>query len=93
MRKIEQDMLNAVNNRTDFNQANTRVTYHSKVDSSAIYLHGNHIGTFVHYTGTMVPNKETFACWPTTTTRSRLRAMDIAASIKGGQAAIDGVIL
>lgn len=93
MRKIEQLMLNAVKNKTNFSLDNTRVSYEPKVNSSAIYLHNNHIATFVHYTESIVANVETFFCWPTRTTASRLRALGVNATIKHGDAAIDGVIL
>jgi len=93
MRKIEQQMNNAVHNKENFSFANTMVTYAPEVNASAIYLHGHHIATFVHYTGGVVPNTDTFRDWPTATTRSRLRALGVNASIKNFEATIDGVVL
>tara|TARA_B100000780_G_scaffold220224_1_gene159277 strand:- start:810 stop:1109 length:300 start_codon:yes stop_codon:yes gene_type:complete len=93
MRKIEQQMINAIHNKENFSFANTMVNYVSEVNSSAIYLHGNHIATFVHYDGGVVPNADTFRDWPTPTTRSRLRALGVDASIKNFAATIDGVEL
>jgi len=70
-----------------------------------VYLHGKHIATHWYgdgvvsddpmYTGSREESTDvevdTFRRWPTTTTRSRLRALGINASIKQGQACIDGV--
>ena len=93
MRLIESNMLNAVHNKANWSKDNTEVTYVTEVNSSAIYLHGHRIATYVHYTGTMVPNANTFSQWPTATTRSRLRALGINASVKSGQAMINGELL
>ena len=94
MRKIEQDMLNAVWNKSDACFSNTSVHYNEHTYTILIRLHGNLIATYVHDGQYKFnANIETFKLWPTRTTSSRLRAMGIVASIKGGQAAIDGVIL
>ena len=93
MRKIEEQMNAAVANKDDFSFANTSVRYAPEVNSSAIYLHGHHIATFVHTTDSIVPNADTFRDWPTSTTRSRLRALGVNASIKNFSATIDGVTL
>ena len=93
MRLIEEQMLTAVHARSNFSKDNTLVRYVPGVNTTAIYLHGHHIATYVHYTETMMPINETFIDWPTRTTASRLRALGIKASLKQGQAAIDGVIL
>ena len=93
MRKIEKQMNAAVANKKDFSFANTSVRYAPEVNSSAIYLHGHHIATVVHYDGGVVPNIDTFRDWPTSTTRSRLRALGVNASIKNFAATIDGVTL
>jgi len=93
MRQIEQQMNTAVDNMTNWSKDNTMVTYVSEVNSSAIYLHGHHIATYVHTTGTTVPNTDTFRDWPTATTRSRLRALGVAASIKDFMATIDGELI
>ena len=44
MRKIEQQMNEAILNRQDFRKDNTEVITIS--DCSFVYLHGNHIATF-----------------------------------------------
>lgn len=94
MRKIEASMLTAIWNKLNVNLSNTSVHYNEHTQTSLIRLHGNLIATYKHdglykYKA----NEGMFKSWPTTTTRSRLRAMGIPASIKGGQAVIDGVIL
>jgi len=109
MRKIEQDMLEAISTRKSWTGANTSVfieTCGNPFGTRAeVYLHGKHIATHWDgdgvvsddpmYTGSREESTDvevdTFRRWPTTTTRSRLRALGINASIKQGQACIDGV--
>lgn len=101
MRQIEKEMLQAIVSKTNFSKGNTQVTYypeietpiHSRMETSKVYLHGNHIATVCHtepHRGRVVVNKDTLAAWPTPTTASRLRALGIHASIKDFQACIDG---
>ena len=87
MRKIEENMLNAIWNKLTVNLSNTSVHYNEHTQMSLVRLHGNLIATYKH--DGLYKYKE----WATTTTRSRLRAMGINASIKGGKAVIDGVVL
>jgi len=94
MRKIEENMLNAIWNKLTVNLSNTSVHYNEHTQMSLVRLHGNLIATYKHdglykYKANAAMFKE----WATTTTRSRLRAMGINASIKGGKAVIDGVVL
>jgi len=86
-------MLSAIGYKENFSSANTMVRYAPEVNASAVYLHGHHIATYVHTTDTMMPNTDTFRDWPTATTRSRLRALGVNASIKNFMATIDGVEL
>ena len=67
MRKIEQQMNEAILNRQDFRKDNTEVITIS--DCSFVYLHGNHIATV---------GKTLDICdagWQTVTTKSRLNAL------------------
>ena len=67
MRKIEQQMNEAILNRKDFRKDNTEVITIS--DCSFVYLHGNHIATV---------GKTLDICdagWQTVTTKSRLNAL------------------
>ena len=75
MRKIEQQMLNAVQNKLDWSKDNTRVEYVQEVDSSCIRLYEHIIATFNHYTNTLITNKDVLLEWPAVTTKSRLRAL------------------
>ena len=45
MRKIEQQMNNAISNNQNWQSANTAVTYDEQSGESKVYLHGNHIAT------------------------------------------------
>ena len=43
MRKIEQQMNNAISNNLNWQSDNTAVTYDADTDTSTVYLHGNKI--------------------------------------------------
>ena len=45
MRKIEEQMCNAVHHNIDWKNSNTSVTYCEESGESKVYLHGNHIAT------------------------------------------------
>ena len=45
MRKIEQQMNDAISNNQNWQSGNTAVTYNSETNESKVYLHGNHIAT------------------------------------------------
>ena len=45
MRKIEEQMCNAVHHNIDWKNANTSVTYCEESGESKVFLHGNHIAT------------------------------------------------
>ena len=74
MRKIEQDMLRAIANRTNWKCGNTEVRC-PFYDTQHVYLHGHHIAEIFH--GKPTANRQTLARWPTPTTKSRLRALGI----------------
>jgi hypothetical protein len=74
MRKIEQQMLDAIQNRATWRMDNTSISPIDDVNS-AVYLHGNHIADVNSRTGLVMVNKETLMRWPTPTTKSRLRAL------------------
>lgn len=77
MRKIEQQMCKAIGNKQSWSLANTRVEYHNdeQGETAEVYLHNNHIGTYVYKQVKFYVNGSTFAKWPTRTTKSRLRAL------------------
>jgi hypothetical protein len=78
MRKIEQEMNNAISNNKNWQSANTVVTFDPETNESKVYLHGNHIATvgddFVQIFD---------GGWQSTTTKSRLNAILSEHAIKG----------
>ena len=70
MRKIEQQMNNAISNNLNWQSSNTSVTFDAETNESKVYLHGNHIATvgddFVQIFD---------GGWQSTTTKSRLNAI------------------
>lgn len=89
MRKIEQEMWNAINGMYDFHSANTSVVHTG--NQADIRLHGQHIAAVNTTTGELVVNKETLANWPTNTIESRLRALGADVTTKKGITYLDGV--
>ena len=69
MRKIEQQMNSAINNRVSWHNSNTRVDRMG--NRSEVYLHNNQIAT-VHDNGDLQLSS---AGWETVTTKSRLNAI------------------
>ena len=69
MRKIEQQMNSAINNRTSWHNSNTRVDRMG--NRSEVYLHNNQIAT-VYDNGDLQLSS---AGWETVTTKSRLNAL------------------
>lgn len=71
MRQIEKAMCAAVNAGKGATIGNTRVT-----PDGTVYLHGNRIA-YCGADGSLQLDLETFQAWPTSTTRSRLRALGV----------------
>ena len=96
MRKIEQQMVNAVNSRRPWTGGNTQVSWDVNDSESKavgqVHLHGHLIAWIEQHDGNIVvvPQKSTFRDWPTRTTRSRLVALGVNACIKDFEACIDG---
>jgi hypothetical protein len=70
MRKIEQQMCDAIACGKDWQLANTRVEQDPDSSSSYVYLHGNHIATVTDNDVTVYDGG-----WQTVTTKSRLNAI------------------
>lgn len=88
MRKIEQQMWEAINNLEGWQGGNTTV---SQTDSGAmVYLHGHHIATVDVITGKVTVNKTTLRDYPTNTTKSRLRALGVDVCTKNGITYLEG---
>ena len=92
MRQIERDTMAAVAAKRDWQSANMMVRYfceldeqtHSRIEHAKVYLHGNHVATYVYAHGSYTPNVITLAQWPTRTTLSRLRAFGCDVCTKRG---------
>ena len=87
MRRIEEMMLNAINNDRSFSNSNTTVN----VDRSGnvyVYLFGNCIYRIVDGV-----KQFTLAGWNTVTTRSRLNALGVSVSQKNWDPVYNGVVI
>lgn len=82
MRKIESNMLDAIKRGANWRDANTSVDVAG--DYRYVYLHNNHIATLHDMDGWWVGhiNEDTFAEWPTRTTKSRLNALERGLDLK-----------
>ena len=89
MRKIETEMLAALHNGHAWQSGNTSVTAPDRTGRVAVYLHGNHIADVRD--GQAVPNLGTLARWPTTTTKSRLRALGVPIEQRKGRVYVGDV--
>lgn len=77
MRKIEKQVLAALNGRKGMKGRNTTVEHDHMTDTSCIRLHGHRIATYHHKTMEVEVDEYTLARWPTVTTKSRLRALGV----------------
>lgn len=91
MRKIEEEMNEAIANGNNWQKDNTAVifTRHHNELQGAVFLHSNMIA---HITPnkTIIPVEETFLQNPTQTTVSRLKALGVDAQIKNQCPMING---
>ena len=100
MRKIEQNMLRAVVGMQSWHSDNTMVTItpgtkaeHFTPLRGEVFLHGNHIATMDYSTGALRVNKQTLARWPSSTTKSRLRALGVNVTTRKGVTYLNGVAI
>ena len=91
MRKIEENMRNAVKVRENWQQDNTAVRFVESqvIGAGRVELHGNPIAIIMD-DGSLRLNTSVVRQWPTKTTASRLRALGFPVSIKKGKLAING---
>lgn len=89
MRKIEQKMIDAINNCNTWHGSNTSVSPIDDVNC-AVFLHGNHIADVNSKTGFVMVNRYTLAKWSTPTTKSRLRALGAKVYTKNHVTYLDG---
>ena len=78
MRKIEQQMNNAISNNENWQSANTTVTIDKETNTSSVYLHGNLIATVTDNDMTIYDGG-----YQSNTTKSRLNALCNAFCISG----------
>jgi hypothetical protein len=90
MRKIEKQMLAAVQNKREFRLDNTSVVFvpafgDSLTTRSEVYLHGNLIAKYWHdLAEPLEVNLVTLSRWQTPTTKSRLRALGANVATRKG---------
>jgi hypothetical protein len=96
MRKIEREMIAAVVNRRDWHKDNTAVYYVSAQESgnplgarAEIKLHNNLIAEMWYDAGALLVNVEMLRRYPTPTTKSRLRALQVNVTTKRGVTYLD----
>ena len=72
MRKIEQQMNEAVVNKNDWSNSNTKVDYNSNTNCSTVVLHRTAIAVYDHNTNALKLNT---GGWYSVTKKSRLNAI------------------
>lgn len=87
MRVIERSMLDAINLGRNWSNGNTSVRHTS--NGCDVFLHHNRIATVVGEEVTV--DIQTLKNWPTSTTKSRLRALGVNVSTAKGVTMLDGV--
>lgn len=94
MRTIEKEMLKAIQDGINWQKSNTGVFFDNNNTKygprSEVYLFGNHIGDYWHNTKEFEVDEQTLSEWPSVTTISRLRALDVNLTVKKGKIYIDG---
>lgn len=88
MRKIEEQMINAIKGGYPWAKDNTAVALNTNGDVE-VYLHGNHIATISDSSLNTV-NIRTLKKYPTNTTKSRLRALGFNLYTKKGVIYLEG---
>ena len=83
MRKIEKQMVAAVQNLAKWRLDNTSVSPIDDV-TCAIYLHGHEIALINQRSGLVMVNENTLKAYPTNTTKSRLRALGVDVATRKG---------
>jgi len=89
MRKIEEEMLNAIEYGLNWCKDNTMVSQSG--GKAYVYLFGKRIAHYDYYEKALVPDRQTLANWPTNTTKSRLRALGVDVYTKNHITYLNGV--
>lgn len=90
MRKIEQEMIDAIHMGRSWSKDNTRIQVDENQTAAWVYLHENHIGTYNYKECKFYPNTATLRRFPTNTTKSRLRALGVKVTQRNWELYIDG---
>ena len=91
MRVIEKKMWQAIRNRKPFTNGNTTITIDA--NTAHVFLHGNHIASVIcdkYYRCKTMVNIETLRTYPTNTTKSRLRALNVDVRTRKGVTYLEG---
>lgn len=92
MRKIEQQMLNAIHHHVRWSLDNTIVSPLDEL-TIAVYLHGHEIALINQRNGFVMTNTDTLRRYPTNTTKSRLRALGVNVATRKGVTYLDNVAI
>lgn len=92
MRKIEQQMKEAIHHHIRWSLDNTIVSPLDDI-TVAVYLHGHEIALINQRTGFVMTNVDTLRRYPTNTTKSRLRALGIDVSTRNGVTYLNNVAI
>ena len=89
---IEKEMLEAIANKSNWRKGNTLVQYtlYGTIDFFKVFLHGNLIATVNGASKVVDVEEETLVNFPTKVTLSRLRALGVDVSRKGGKVFLYG---
>lgn len=98
MRKIEIQMLNAIESKRNWTMDNTLVHIENGGGNpfglrAEIYLHGNHIADYWYDSKDLDVDVKTLAQWSTPTTKSRLRALGANVSTRKGVTYLNNVAI
>lgn len=98
MRKIEQQMLNAIESKRNWSLDNTLVHIENGGGNpfglrAEIYLHGNHIADYWYDDKQLDVNTRTLIDWNTRTTKSRLRALGAKVATRKGVIYLNNVAI
>lgn len=92
MRKIEQQMLNAIHRHVRWQSGNTLVIPIDDVNCG-VFLHGNNIADVNSRNGFVMVHKTMLKQYPTPTTKSRLRALGANVATRKGVTYLDNVAI
>jgi hypothetical protein len=92
MRKIEQQMKDAIHHHIRWSLDNTIVSPLDDI-TIAVYLHGHEIALINQRNGFVMTNMDTLRRYPTNTTKSRLRALGVDVSTRKGVTYLNNVAI